>query len=229
MKKAFIFDLFGTLIHGCEKEIYNDLIKKMADSLGLSFEDFYSYWNEETYDDRTCGKFLTNYENIEFISNKYNLNLHEEKIKIAVEIKRNFAKESLKLYRENLFETLEYLKNRGYKIALISDCSPDISEVWNGFKYSKFFDEVIFSCEAKLKKPNEKIYNLALEKLGEKAEDCYYVGDGGSFELTGAKRVGMYPILIKSLEDEKKDVYKKYLDNFDGDRIYGLTELKKYK
>jgi len=39
----------------------------------------------------------------------------------------------------------------------------------------------------------------------------------------------MYPILIKSLEDEKKDVYKKYIDNFDGDRIFGLKDLEKYK
>ena len=67
-----------------------------------------------------------------------------------------------------------------------------------------------------------------LEKLNEKAESCYYVGDGGSYELTGAKKVGMHPILIKSLSDEKKDVYKKYLDDFNGDRIYSLKELEKY-
>jgi len=229
MKKVFIFDLFGTLINTYEKEVYYNMVREMAESLELDFEKFQVYWNEETYDDRMLGKFKDNYENLMFISNKYKLNLSDKNIEKAVKIRSAFTKKSLMLYREDLIELLEEIKIRGYKLALISDCSPDVPEIWNEMEYSKFFDEAIFSCSVKLKKPDEKIYNLVLDKLGEKAENCYYVGDGGSFELTGAKKVGMHPILIKSLEDEKKDIYKKYLDNFDGDRIYGLKELEKYR
>jgi len=228
MKKVFIFDLFGTLINTYEKEVYYNMVREMAESLELDFEKFQVYWNEETYDDRMLGKFKDNYENLMFISNKYKLNLSDKNIEKAVKIRSAFTKKSLMLYREDLIEMLEEIKIRGYKLALISDCSPDVPEIWNEMEYSKFFDEVVFSCSVKLKKPDERIYNLVLDKLGEKAEDCYYIGDGGSFELTGAKKVGMHPILIKSLEDEKKDIYKKYLDDFDDDRIYGLRELEKY-
>ena len=228
MKKAIIFDLFGTLINVYEKEVYNNLIKEMSNSLDIDFRDFYKYWNEETYDDRMKGKYKNNYENIEWIFKKIKREINEKQIKKAVEIRKNFTLMSLRLYRENLMEVLENVKRRGYKIGLITDCSPDVPELWEKLDYSKYFDEVIFSCDVKLKKPDEKIYNLMLEKLNEKAESCYYVGDGGSYELTGAKKVGMHPILIKSLSDEKKDVYKKYLDDFNGDRIYSLKELEKY-
>ena len=57
MKKAIIFDLFGTLINVYEKEVYNNLIKEMSNSLDIDFHDFYKYWNEETYDDRMKGKY----------------------------------------------------------------------------------------------------------------------------------------------------------------------------
>lgn len=228
MKRVFIFDLFGTLVNIYDKATYFGMIEEMANILEIEFREFSKYWNEETYDDRMTGKFKNNSENLQFISKKYNLNLSKENIERAVEFRKNFTKKSLLLYREGLFKMLKEIKDKGHKLALISDCSPDVPEVWEELEFSKYFDEVVFSCTVGLKKPDERIYNLVLERLGEKSENCYYIGDGGSFELTGAKQVGMYPILIKSLEDEKKDVYKKYTDSFEGDRIFSLGELKKY-
>lgn len=228
MKRAFIFDLFGTLVNIYDKNNYFSMIEKMANILEIDFEEFSRYWNEETYDDRMIGKFKNNSENLYMISKQFNLNFSSEKIEKAVMFRREFTKKSLLSVREGLTDILQNMKNNGYKLALISDCSPDVPDVWKELEYAKYFDVVLFSCEVKLKKPDERIYNLALERLELEAKDCYYIGDGGSFELTGAKRVGMHPILIKSLEDEKKDVYKKYTDNFDGDRIFSLIELKKY-
>lgn len=39
----------------------------------------------------------------------------------------------------------------------------------------------------------------------------------------------MRPILIKSKDDEAKNVYKKYTDDWGGDRNYSLWDLKEYK
>ena len=80
-----------------------------------------------------------------------------------------------------------------------------------------------------MKKPDPRIYKKMIESLNVEFEECDYIGDGGSDELTGAFKVGMHPILIKSKEDEKKEVYKKYADEWSGERIYCLSELIDYK
>ena len=229
MKKAFIFDLFGTLVEVYEKSKYYSTVEKMGDSLGMDYEDFHRYWNIETYNERMCGVYSNNAENIRHIGEKCGLSFSEGQVEEAVEIRRAFVKESLGLCREGLFETLENIKGRGYKIGLISDCSPDVPELWGELPYVKYFDDVIFSCRVGLKKPDREIYKLSVERLGVEFDNCYYIGDGGSNELTGAMSVGMHPVLIKSVEDEQKKVYKKYLDNWSDERIFSLLELKKYK
>ena len=54
-----------------------------------------------------------------------------------------------------------------------------------------YFDAVCLSFEEKLQKPNPAIYNKCLEKLHVQANDCLYIGDGGSNELEAAEMIGM--------------------------------------
>lgn len=54
-----------------------------------------------------------------------------------------------------------------------------------------YFDVACMSCELGMKKPQIEIFEICLEKLGLKAEECLYVGDGGSQELETAQSVGM--------------------------------------
>ena len=50
------------------------------------------------------------------------------------------------------------------------------------------------SCDVKLKKPDIRIYELCAGKLNVKPEECLYVGDGGSNELSAAITAGMKPL-----------------------------------
>lgn len=40
MKKAFIFDLFGTLVDVFEKSAYKTFLEEMSKALNVDFEDF---------------------------------------------------------------------------------------------------------------------------------------------------------------------------------------------
>ena len=56
-------------------------------------------------------------------------------------------------------------------------------------------------------KPDREIYELVLEHLNVKANECMFVGDGGSNELKGAKTVGMRTVFTEALDvkcDEKR-------------------------
>ena len=137
----------------------------------------------------------------------------------------NFVKYSLEKLRKSAEETLERLRKRGYKIGLISDCSPDVPILWDEFILSKYFDDIAFSSNVKLRKPDKEIYKLLCLKLKVDPKECYYVGDGGSNELTGALGVGMTPILIRSKEEEAEKVFKQNGEAWAGERIFSLIEL----
>lgn len=59
------------------------------------------------------------------------------------------------------------------------------------------FDVIIVSEEAGVKKPNPKIFEMALEKLELKAEECIYIGDHPINDIEGAASIGMHTIWIQ--------------------------------
>ncbi|MDN5305135.1 MAG: putative hydrolase of the superfamily [Fusobacteriaceae bacterium] len=229
MKKAFIFDLFGTLVEVFEKEDYTKLLEDMSEIIDVPKKDFIRYWNNEVYQERMTGKFESVEKIIEFIINEIGLRRTEKQIEKAAQLRMDFTRKALNLTRKDLIVVLENIKARGYRIGIISDCSPDVPIVWEEIEYSKYFDTVIFSSQVGVKKPNPKIYKMAVDSLKVDFEDCYYIGDGGSNELTGARNVGMEAILIKPKEDEIKNIHRLLEDKWDGERIYSLSELMSYK
>ena len=54
-----------------------------------------------------------------------------------------------------------------------------------------YFDASCLSYEEGLQKPDTAIFQRCLDKLGVQANECLYVGDGGSYELEAAEKVGM--------------------------------------
>ena len=56
-------------------------------------------------------------------------------------------------------------------------------------------------------------------------EDCLYIGDSDSNELTGATRAGMDVVLIRNPEEDRDNVYR---ENFEGDTLQGpvITSLR---
>jgi putative hydrolase of the HAD superfamily len=83
----------------------------------------------------------------------------------------------------------------------------------------------VFSCEVGMKKPDPRIYNIATEQIGVPPEDCLYIGDGSSQELTGAREVGMYPVLISDPGETADAHFIEREDDWDGPRIFYLQEV----
>ena len=55
-------------------------------------------------------------------------------------------------------------------------------------------------------------------------EQCIYVGDGGSDELAGARRIGMRAVHLAVPAETAAIVYERHL-SWDGETITALTEL----
>lgn len=86
-----------------------------------------------------------------------------------------------------------------YKLGLITnfqqaDLIPKILE--DHQLYHFFRDCIVVSCQEELRKPHPDVMKLGLTKLGIDAGEAIYVGDDYWDDYIGAKKIGMFPILI---------------------------------
>ena len=86
---------------------------------------------------------------------------------------------------------LQALKEKGYRIGLISNCFSEETEYIRESELYPFFDAPFLSYEQGVAKPEEEIFIRCVNALGVSCEECVYVGDGGSHELEAAKELGM--------------------------------------
>lgn len=85
-----------------------------------------------------------------------------------------------------------------YKLALISNDASEWSRyLRDKYKINDFFDVITVSGDVKMKKPDEQIFKLTLEKLGCLASDCTFIDDRRR-NLTAAQALGMDVILFNS-------------------------------
>lgn len=82
---------------------------------------------------------------------------------------------------------------------MISNADAIDVKYWKKYPLYNLFDETIFSYEVGCLKPKSKIYSIALNKMNAKPEECIFIGDGGSNELKGAKKLGIKTILTTYL------------------------------
>jgi putative hydrolase of the HAD superfamily len=127
--------------------------------------------------------------------------------------------------RPDALKTLGFLRANGYKVGLISDCSSEVPTAWKDTSLAPLIDVSIFSCVAGVKKPDPRIYRMALERLGVEARDCLYIGDGSSRELSGAQEVGMHPVLIRIPHEMTADAYRMDEEEWQGPAISSLSEV----
>lgn len=80
------------------------------------------------------------------------------------------------------------------QMGLIANQSEDILELLEKSGFDRFFRVKAISSTVKLKKPDSKIFELALREAGQNAEDCIMVGDRLDTDICPANNMGMTTI-----------------------------------
>lgn len=96
--------------------------------------------------------------------------------------------------RDGARATLLELRRRGVRCGLVSNCSSDVAAMLRNSELGLLFDAVILSAEVGVMKPDEAIFEQALEALG--TDHGWYVGDGDDGELLGARAAGFTDVLL---------------------------------
>jgi putative hydrolase of the HAD superfamily len=221
--KAVIFDLFGTLVKNFSVHQYEGSLGHMASMLSAPEGDFIRLWYD-TFNQRCIGELKSTMDNIRYICRELGVTPTDDDIMEAASIRNALTRNTLEPSQETL-DTLAGLKAKGLKIGLVTDCSSEAPATWPDTSFAPLFDETIFSCQVGLKKPDPRIFRLVCERLRVEPEDCLYVGDGSSNELTGAAAVGMHPVLIR---DPEEDTSLTHRVDFEGESWKGqvITSLK---
>ncbi len=221
--KAVIFDLFGTLIENFSRSEYAAVFTEMANILSVPPAEFLQSWGE-AFDQRATGVFATTEDAIRNLSFKFNPRVTEGQINQAARVRLDYTKRSINP-RDGAIEVLGGLKAAGYKTGLISDCTCEIPNVWDSTALAPFFDVTVFSCVAGIKKPDPRIYLIATDQLEVEPQDCLYIGDGSSRELSGALQVGMHPVIIRVPDESVDTHFVEREENWEGPEISSFQEV----
>lgn len=225
--KAIIFDLFGTLVDNHSVKEYKNMLFNMSAILEIEPAEFINEW-WDSFEMRMLGRLKGSKENIEYICDKTGKKVSKDRIEKAAKIRLNFEKDALKP-RKNCIKTLNKLIALNYKLGLISDCEYEDIILWKNTAFGKIFDKPVFSAEVGIKKPDIRIYQFACKNLNVEPNQCIYVGDGSSCELSGAANAGMKPIKIQVPYEMSKDTYRIDEDKIECRVIKSLNDLLNLK
>lgn len=113
----------------------------------------------------------------------------------------NFIQEDVNSWTVLNDSVLQYLKeNRGRipKLAMISNMVDDtLVFMREHYDWLDLFDELVFSCELGVNKPEKEIYEICLRKLKIPPGECLFVDDSSN-NVRGAIESGMYGIQFKN-------------------------------
>lgn len=98
-------------------------------------------------------------------------------------------------------ETLRYLRDKGYRIHLITNGFEETQHCkLRNCGIAEFFEEVITSEGSNSMKPKKEIFDYALRKTGATQEESIMIGDCPEADIRGAMEAGIDQIFVKHIE-----------------------------
>jgi len=187
--ESVIFDWGGVLI----EDPAPGLVKYCSEALAVSEEDYIKVYDkfggdfqkglisEEEFWERMCSGLV--------VSKPKVASLWADAFKAAY------------VPREEMFSLAAGLGKKGYKTAFLSNTEEPAMQYFYQFGYD-MFDVLVFSCAEGMSKPERKIYELVIERLGSEAGQSVLIDDKPEY-INGAQQAGLNTILFESVSQVK--------------------------
>jgi len=189
--RAVLFDFFGTLTRCVRRGPQHAVI---ARKLGCDPEMVRTVL-DRTFNSRARGVFGSAESTLRWVTEQAGGRPCRSLVQAAVPARVRALRADTVLRRDAV-RTLTAIKARGLRTGVISDCTHELPAFLPSLPVAPLLDAHVFSVELGVCKPDPAIYMAACDRLGVDPEDCLYVGDGGSRELTGATAVGMTAVRL---------------------------------
>ncbi|AIC15485.1 HAD family hydrolase [Nitrososphaera viennensis] len=103
----------------------------------------------------------------------------------------------------------ELSQNKKCDLGIIANQSEDIVSLLQGAGLDKYFKVTAISGAVRMKKPDPRIFQLALKEAGREAQECIMVGDRLDTDVCPANRLGMATIRVTdslfALQEPRED------------------------
>lgn len=115
---------------------------------------------------------------------------------------------------EGIGDFLTFLNQNNIRTGVISNiafCGSAVEERINSLLPDNHFEFILATSEYLFRKPNRRIFELALEKAQLLPEDVWYVGDQYECDVKGAAGAGLFPVWYIGAIDLPYEEHKEIL------------------
>ena len=212
--KAIIFDAYGTLFD------VNSAAEKCKNKIGEKWEDFANHWRTTQLEYTWLRSIMNRHKDFWQVT--------EDSLKKSMEaykIETSMRNDLLNLYKvlspfEEVLETLKSLKEKKYKLAILSNGTPELlNELVKTNNLESFFDDIFSIEEVGVYKPDTKVYDIPIKKYGIKKSEVIFLSSN-TWDVSGGGNYGYQSIWV----NRNKNIFD-YLDYTPKNQINSLKGL----
>ena len=212
--KAIIFDAYGTLFD------VNSAAEKCKEKLGDKWEGFANYWRTTQLEYTWLRSLMRRHKDFWKITED-----SLDKSMNFYNIDNSMRSELLNLYKvlspfTEVRDALNKLKQSNYKLAILSNGTPDLLNelvVSNGLK--NIFDDIFSVEEVGIFKPDSKVYDLPINKYKIEKNEVLFLS-ANTWDVSGAGNYGYNTAWV----NRNNNIFDK-LDFEPNQQISNLSEL----
>ena len=187
MIRAVLFDLFETLV--TESATRPAGVSSLAVEFGCERKAFRSEW-KAVRSAVTVGR-LSFGQALSDVAAKLGGQVEEATVQRLCEERTRTKAQAFAHIEHQVLAMLDHLRGRNLRLGIVSNCCAEDVAAWPHCSLAQRFDCTVFSFEVGLEKPDPRIYAEAVRRLGGDVSQTWFIGDGGSDELSGARQAGL--------------------------------------
>ena len=188
--KAVVFDAYGTLFD------VNSAAEKCKDKIGAKWETFANFWRTTQLEYTWLRSLMKRHKNFWDITED-----SLDKSMKVFNVNNNMKNELLSLYKilspyPEVREVLENLKKKNFKLAILSNGTPDLlKELVENNELNNLFDDLFSIEEVKIYKPDPSVYELPVKKYKIKSGEITFLS-ANTWDVSGGGNFGYNSIWV---------------------------------
>jgi putative hydrolase of the HAD superfamily len=97
---------------------------------------------------------------------------------------------------DDVVPALERLRGLGLRLVVISNANGTLHAVFDRLGLTHYFDVLFDSFLEGVEKPDPRLFQIALERVGARADATVHLGDLYHVDVMGARNAGLRPVLL---------------------------------
>ncbi len=211
--KAIIFDAYGTLFD------VNSAAEKCKDKIGDKWEGFANYWRTTQLEYTWLRSLMKRHKDFWQVTEE-----SLDKSMKTYEIESSMRKELLDLYKilstfEEVPKVLKSLKEKNYKLAILSNGTPNLlKELVKSNNLENIFDDIFSIEEVGIYKPDSKVYDLPINQYQIQKNEVVFLS-ANTWDVSGGGNYGYNSIWV----NRNNNIF----DNLDYEPKHQIEDLSK--